>query len=161
VPVLTITPDIRIAGVLAPLFALRSKRDLGVGDLGCLRELVDWAADTGFRLVQLLPINETGADNSPYMAVSSAAIEPTTIEIAPERVPGLTQEVIDEVLAKIDLTQLRKGQAAQTRAPPGRLRKLFQDRPLQKHRPGAEIPSLGDRAGRVDRGLRIIPGADG
>ena len=120
-PVLTITPDIRIAGVLAPLFALRSKRDLGVGDLGCLRELVDWAADTGFRLVQLLPINETGADNSPYMAVSSAAIEPTTIEIAPERVPGLTQEVIDEVLAKIDLTQLRKGPVAYSKVKPLKL----------------------------------------
>ena len=74
VSVLTLHPDHRIAGVLAPLFALRSKNDLGVGDVGCLRELVDWAAETGFRLVQLLPINETGADNSPYMAVSSTAI---------------------------------------------------------------------------------------
>ncbi len=77
-PHLNITPDIRIAGILAPLFALRSRDDLGVGDVGCLRQLVDWAADTGFRLVQLLPINETGADNSPYMAVSSTAIEPAT-----------------------------------------------------------------------------------
>ena len=78
-PDLKLTPDFRIAGILAPLFALRSRHDLGVGDVGCLRELVDWAAQTGFRLVQLLPINETGADNSPYMAVSSGAIEPSTL----------------------------------------------------------------------------------
>jgi 4-alpha-glucanotransferase len=112
VSVLNITPDHRIAGILAPLFALRSRQDLGVGDVGSLRELVDWAADTGFRLVQLLPINETGADNSPYMAVSSAAIEPSTLEMTPERVPGLTREAIDEMLAKVNIEQLRTGPVA-------------------------------------------------
>ena len=106
---ITLSPDIRIAGILAPLFALRSKTDLGVGDVGCLRELIDWAAETGFRLVQLLPINETGADNSPYMAVSSAAIEPGTLELTPDRVPGLTQAMLDEALAKVDIARLRKG----------------------------------------------------
>ena len=110
--VLTLHPDHRIAGVLAPLFALRSKNDLGVGDVGCLRELVDWAAETGFHLVQLLPINETGADNSPYMAVSSAAIEPSTLEMTPEQVPGLTAAALKAMLAKVDLRQMRKGPVA-------------------------------------------------
>jgi 4-alpha-glucanotransferase len=107
-----LNPDQRIAGVLAPLFALRSHSDLGVGDVGCLRELVDWAAKTGFHLVQLLPINETGADNSPYMAVSSAAIEPSTLEMTPEQVPGLTTEALQAMLTKVDLRQLRKGAVA-------------------------------------------------
>ncbi len=119
-----ITPENRIAGILAPLFALRSRHDLGVGDVGCLRELVDWAADTGFRLVQLLPINETGADNSPYMAVSSAAIEPSTLEMTPERVPGLTQEAIDEVLAAVKLDELRAGPAAYSVVKPLKLKLL-------------------------------------
>ncbi len=112
VSVLTLHPDHRIAGVLAPLFALRSRNDLGVGDVGCLRELVDWAADTGFHLVQLLPVNETGADNSPYMAVSSAAIEPSTLEMTPAQVPGLTDEALTAMLARVDLGQLRKGPVA-------------------------------------------------
>jgi 4-alpha-glucanotransferase len=124
VSVLNITPDNRIAGILAPLFALRSSQDLGVGDVGCLRELVDWAADTGFRLVQLLPINETGADNSPYMAVSSAAIEPSTLEMTPERVPGLTREALDGVLAGVDLKQLRAGAAAYSVVKPLKLKLL-------------------------------------
>lgn len=123
-PALNISPDIRIAGILAPLFALRSRHDLGVGDIGCLRELVDWAADTGFRLVQLLPINETGSDNSPYMAVSSVAIEPSTLEITPDRVPGLTREAIEEVLAKVNLRQLRTGRAAYAIVKPLKLRLL-------------------------------------
>jgi len=124
VPVLEITPDIRIAGILAPLFALRSARDLGVGDVGCLRELVDWAAGTGFRMVQLLPINETGADHSPYMAVSSAAIEPSTLEMTPEQVPGLTQEALDEVLTTVNLAQLRTGAVAYAVVKPLKLRLL-------------------------------------
>ncbi len=65
--------------MLAPLFALRSENDLGIGDVAVLREFIDWAAEIGFRLVQLLPINETGGDNSPYNAISAMAIEPTTL----------------------------------------------------------------------------------
>ena len=65
-----------------PLFALRREDDLGIGDLGALRECLDWIAEIGFTLVQLLPINETGADNSPYNAISAMAIEPTASTIA-------------------------------------------------------------------------------
>ena len=57
------SPEKKIAGVLVPLFALRGEDDLGIGDLGALREFIDWTAEIGFKLVQLLPINETGADN--------------------------------------------------------------------------------------------------
>ena len=35
-----LTPDQKLAGILAPLFALRSVDDLGVGDVGALRELI-------------------------------------------------------------------------------------------------------------------------
>src|SRR5947208_14024403 len=77
-----LSPEKKIAGVLVPLFALRGENDLGIGDLGALREFIDWIAEIGFTLVQLLPINETGADNSPYNAISSMAIEPTTLHIA-------------------------------------------------------------------------------
>src|SRR6266516_3722985 len=73
-----LSPEKKIAGVLVPLFALRGEDDLGIGDTGALREFIDWADEIGFRLVQLLPINETGADNRPYNAISALAIEPTT-----------------------------------------------------------------------------------
>ncbi|MDQ2825306.1 MAG: 4-alpha-glucanotransferase, partial [Verrucomicrobiota bacterium] len=65
-----LSPKKPIAGVLVPLFALRSENDLGVGDVVALREFIDWVAESGFKLVQLLPINETGGDNSPYNAIS-------------------------------------------------------------------------------------------
>ena len=99
----------KIAGVLVPLFALRGESDLGIGDLGALREFIDWVAEIGFTLVQLLPINETGADNSPYNAISSMAIEPTTLRLAPGSPGDLTREDFEAALAEVDLPNLRRG----------------------------------------------------
>jgi 4-alpha-glucanotransferase len=101
-----VSPDKRIAGVLVPLFALRGEDDLGIGDTGALREFIDWAAEIGFKLVQLLPINETGADNSPYNAVSAMAIEPTTVHLTPNSPQDLTREGFDAVLSEVDLNRL-------------------------------------------------------
>ncbi|MFM8788988.1 MAG: 4-alpha-glucanotransferase, partial [Chthoniobacterales bacterium] len=81
-----LTPDRKLSGILAPLFALRSERDLGVGDTESLKELVDWASAHGFGLVQVLPINETGGDNSPYNIISSLALDPTTVATNPEAI---------------------------------------------------------------------------
>ena len=106
---MNLSPDKPIAGVLAPLFALRREDDLGIGDVEALRQFIDWAAGAGFRLVQLLPINETGRDNSPYNAISSVAIEPTTLYLAPGSPEDLTQEDFDALAGTIDLPKLRRG----------------------------------------------------
>src|SRR6476619_6748779 len=106
---MNLSPEKKIAGVLVPLFALRREDDMGIGDLGALREFIDWIAEIGFKLVQLLPINETGADNSPYNAISAMAIEPTTMHLAPNSPQDLTREDFDVVLAGIDLPRLRSG----------------------------------------------------
>ena len=106
---MNLSPEKKIAGVLVPLFALRGEDDLGIGDLGALREFIDWAAEIGFKLVQLLPINETGADNSPYNAISALAIEPTTLHLGPTSPEELTREDFDAAVANVDLGRLRRG----------------------------------------------------
>ncbi|PYJ23652.1 MAG: 4-alpha-glucanotransferase [Verrucomicrobia bacterium] len=105
-----LSPDKKIAGVLVPLFALRGEEDLGIGDIGALREFIDWAAAIGLKLVQLLPINETGTDNSPYNAVSAMAIEPTTLRLAPNSPQDLTREDFDASVADVDLPSFRLGE---------------------------------------------------
>jgi 4-alpha-glucanotransferase len=107
---MNLSPEQKIAGVLVPLFALRGRDDLGIGDTGALREFIDWVAQIGFKLVQLLPINETGADNSPYNAISAMAIEPTTLHLAPNSSPDLTREDFDAAVAGADLRSLRLGE---------------------------------------------------
>ncbi len=104
-----LTPETPLAGILAPLFALRSEKDLGIGDTESLREFAAWAAENGFRLVQLLPINETGSDNSPYNAISSVAIDPCTLALSPHTVPDLTPRGFSEALDGISPTALRSG----------------------------------------------------
>src|SRR5215472_2265675 len=108
---MTLSPEKKIAGVLVPLFALRRENDLGIGDLGALQEFIDWIAEIGFTLVQLLPINETGADNSPYNAISSVAIEPTTLRLAPGSPKDLTRADFEAAVAEVDLPSLRRGRA--------------------------------------------------
>jgi 4-alpha-glucanotransferase len=104
-----LSPDQKIAGVLAPLFALRTETDLGIGDLEALRQFIDWAAEIGFKIVQLLPVNEMGGDHSPYNAISAVALEPATLHLAPGSPEDLSQEDFDDVLAATDLEKLRKG----------------------------------------------------
>ena len=95
--------------MLAPLFGLRSESDLGIGDVAVLREFIDWAAEIGFKLVQLLPISEMGHDNSPYNAISAMAIEPTTLHLAPGSPEDLTRDDYESALVDVDLTKLRHG----------------------------------------------------
>ncbi|MCA1659808.1 MAG: 4-alpha-glucanotransferase [Verrucomicrobiaceae bacterium] len=104
-----LSPDNKIAGVLTPLFALRTESDLGIGDLDGLRQFIDWAAEIGFRLVQILPINEMGGDHSPYNAISAVALEPSTLHLAPGSPEDLTQGDFDEVIGQVDLEKLRRG----------------------------------------------------
>jgi len=104
-----LSPENKVAGVLTPLFALRSKNDLGIGDVATLREFIEWASEIGFRVVQLLPINEVGRDNSPYNAISAMAIEPMTLHLAPGSPAELTRDAIESVTANENLTALRRG----------------------------------------------------
>jgi 4-alpha-glucanotransferase len=107
---MNLSPEKKIAGVLVPLFALRGQDDLGIGDIGALREFIDWAAGIGFKLVQLLPINEIGTDNSPYNAISALAIEPTTLHLGPNSPKELAGKDFDAAVANVDLRTLRRGE---------------------------------------------------
>jgi 4-alpha-glucanotransferase len=107
--VLELNPEKKIAGVLAPVFAIRGANDLGVGDTEALKELISWAARQGLGVVQILPINETVSDFSPYNLLSAMALEPTTIATLPGVLPDLTQEDFTRITARYDLNALRQG----------------------------------------------------
>jgi 4-alpha-glucanotransferase len=106
---MNLSPERKIAGILAPLFGLRGENDLGIGDVAVLREFVDWVAEIGFKLIQVLPINETGGDNSPYNAISAMAIDPITLHLAPGSPEDLTKHDFESALTDADLVKLRRG----------------------------------------------------
>ena len=66
-------------GVLFPLFTVYSKNSFGIGDLGDLKLIIDWAKSTANSIIQLLPMNEVGSMFCPYDALSSFALEPAYI----------------------------------------------------------------------------------
>jgi 4-alpha-glucanotransferase len=76
----------RGAGVAVPVFSLRSKKGLGIGEFTDIHLLVDWATQTGMKLVQILPVNDTIAtktwtDSYPYAAISVFALHPLYVNI--------------------------------------------------------------------------------
>jgi len=98
-----------MAGILEPVFSIRTEDDLGVGDVQGVRQMVDWCARRGLSIFQTLPINETSDDNSPYNAISSLALEPTTIAITPELLPDLTAKAIAKIVRPAQLAEVRTG----------------------------------------------------
>ena len=76
----------RAAGVVVPVFSLRSEYSYGVGDFGDLRRMVDWAVATGMKVIQILPVNDTTvshtwSDSYPYNIVSAFALHPHYIDL--------------------------------------------------------------------------------
>lgn len=76
----------KTAGVVVPVFSLRTGGSQGVGDFGDLRSMVDWACQTGMHVIQVLPINDTtqtgtDADSYPYNSISIYALHPMYVDI--------------------------------------------------------------------------------
>lgn len=75
------------AGIAIPVFSLRSKKSFGVGEFADIKLLADWAKETGLKLIQILPVNDTIATNTwmdsyPYAAISAFALHPLYINLA-------------------------------------------------------------------------------
>lgn len=106
---MTIDPSRKLAGLLVPVFALRHKDDLGIGDTRSVMEAIDFCADNGIGVLQTLPINETGGDNSPYSAISSVALDPAQLCVTPDEVPDLSADQFRLIASKELLSELREG----------------------------------------------------
>ncbi len=74
-------PRWKSAGVVIPIFSLRTKKSYGIGDFGDLKALIKWAASVKMHAIQILPINDTTmtgkwTDSYPYNAISIYALHP-------------------------------------------------------------------------------------
>jgi 4-alpha-glucanotransferase len=72
----------RQAGVLIPLFSIRSRSGWGLGEIPDLVPFARWAVSAGFSLVQVLPVAEVARGQaSPYSALSAFAIDPVYLSL--------------------------------------------------------------------------------
>lgn len=68
-------------GVAVPLGALYAKGSEAIGDYLVLAEMAQWCTQAGLSIVQLLPVNDTGTQSSPYSALSAFALHPIYIRV--------------------------------------------------------------------------------
>lgn len=72
----------RRAGLLLPLFSIRTASGWGLGEIPDLVEAARWARSAGFSVLQLLPVNEAAhGQASPYFARTAFALDPAYLRL--------------------------------------------------------------------------------
>lgn len=69
-------------GICLPLFSLRSASSAGIGEYPDLIPLIKWGSQLGLSTFQLLPLNDTGLDTSPYNSLTANALSPLFIGLS-------------------------------------------------------------------------------
>lgn len=101
----------RKAGIVIPVFSLRSNEGLGVGEFSDLRLLADFAAKSGFSVIQLLPfwdttVTGTWVDSYCYAPISLFALHPLYLRIE-EAFSDIPSDVAAEIRkVRADLNRL-------------------------------------------------------
>ncbi|MEI2749438.1 MAG: 4-alpha-glucanotransferase [Ferruginibacter sp.] len=101
-------------GVNIQLSALKTENSWGIGDFSDINLLTDWSVNTGIKLIQLLPINDTTAthdrrDSYPYSAISAFALHPVFLNVQKLAVAAsleLPDDLLEEVKKLNDLPTL-------------------------------------------------------
>lgn len=68
-------------GTAVPVSALKTKKSAGCGEFLDLIPFADFCKKSGFSLIQILPVNDTGTGSSPYSALSAFALNPIYLSV--------------------------------------------------------------------------------
>lgn len=82
-------------GIDLLLSSLHSKNSCGIGEFYDLLPLIDWCAKMGLDIIQLLPLNDSGDDPSPYSAISALALNPLFLSL--HQLPSVKREKLVEL----------------------------------------------------------------
>ncbi len=93
-------------GILVPVASLRSQRSCGIGEFADLPLLGQFCKSVGIDLIQILPVNDTGFQSSPYSAISAFALHPVYIRL--EDLPELEDKATDSTRAAVETLRLRQ-----------------------------------------------------
>ncbi|NDD57764.1 MAG: 4-alpha-glucanotransferase [Chlamydiae bacterium] len=95
-------------GIAISLASIHSKNSCGIGEFGDLVPLIQWCKEVGFDVIQLLPINDTAMDPSPYNAISSCALNPIYLSLS--LLPNVLEDetLCEEISNLNELNQLQQ-----------------------------------------------------
>ena len=71
----------RITGVSIPLGAIATKKNTVIGEFTVLPDFAKFCKKAGLGIIQLLPVNDTGTQSSPYSGLSAFALHPIYIDL--------------------------------------------------------------------------------
>ena len=66
----------KMTGVAVPLGALWTKESPAIGEFPSLKKFASFCKSAGLKIIQLLPVNDTGTQSSPYSGLSAFALHP-------------------------------------------------------------------------------------
>ncbi|GKT27420.1 4-alpha-glucanotransferase DPE2 [Aduncisulcus paluster] len=75
------------AGMVIPVFSIRTEESCGVGEFNALKKMGDWCHECHLRLLQVLPVNDTTLkgvhwhDTYPYSPISVFALHPLYMNV--------------------------------------------------------------------------------
>ena len=72
----------KITGLAVPLGALYTKENQVIGEFGDLVPFAQFCKKAGLSIIQLLPVNDTGTQSSPYSGLSAFALHPIYIRLS-------------------------------------------------------------------------------
>ena len=71
----------KTTGIVVPLGAIKTDESLVIGEFPALEKLIQFCKKSGLGALQLLPVNDTAMQSSPYSSVSAFALHPIYISL--------------------------------------------------------------------------------
>jgi len=91
-----------LTGISISVASIRTNQTYGIGDFYDLDILGKWCNQIGIEVIQILPINDTGFQSSPYSALSAFALHPIFLRIQEIFEYSLNSEYLDILNQKRD-----------------------------------------------------------
>ncbi|MCR5698280.1 MAG: 4-alpha-glucanotransferase, partial [Treponemataceae bacterium] len=87
----------KLTGTSIPVGSLKTKDSCGIGEFLDLIPFADLCKKCNLELIQILPVNDTGTESSPYSALSAFALNPIYISL--KNLPEISEnkEILDEI----------------------------------------------------------------
>lgn len=71
----------RMTGISIPLGAIATKKNTVIGEFSVLPDFAKFCKNAGIEVIQLLPVNDTGTQSSPYSGLSAFALHPIYVDL--------------------------------------------------------------------------------
>ncbi|MDR2660188.1 MAG: 4-alpha-glucanotransferase [Spirochaetaceae bacterium] len=92
----------RLTGIVVPVGALRGKDSIGIGEFPDLVEFAKLCKKMDIGLIQILPVNDTSYESSPYSALSAFALNPVHLRISELAEAETYKKELEEIRDKFD-----------------------------------------------------------